>query len=242
MLNKGDLNFDFHDCTLEKVKKSERKFEIFLLPCQGIFSDINHISFYEPKILKNELSSTDYGRSVWLSYSACLTEKPFTISIIFQNDNREHKRLVLSFKRSNAVTDDITEEKRLLKCWGKSRHSFRFLTAKSDLRIVKRWINSEFYSNPIVPRLINDSVRNAMLSLCRSEKTQDMDKINIYQRFDTDYSAEISDYNMYIPLLRFSESYDMLDCRTFDKDEGLYYMELSLKFLTEVKKLLEKDF
>ncbi len=236
MLNKE--HFDFHDCTLEKIKHSDAKMTIYLLPAREIFSDINHICFSNVRILKNDLLPNDFGNCVWLSYKVDSYESSFVMAVIFQNVNGQSKKLSFSFDDAVITTDDISEEEFIFETWPKNKQMYRFLTAKSDLRIAKRWVNSEFYSDPIVSNLLLNAAENLIHSICSTEQTTICEQISPKQ-LNSILEGQLKSSEKYTSLFEF-----LYYCgdkeKTFNRNEYITYISLFSELLDEIKFVLEK--
>ena len=231
--------FDFHDCTLEKFEQTENAFIIFLLPCRGILSDIDRICFYHAKILKNEMLPEDFGQSDWITCSVSQVGEAYEASITFQNKIQQNKNLTFQFERADIVTDDVSEQKALLSRAKKDGRLLRFLSAQSDLRVAKRWARSEFFSSAVVPKLILNSIINAVMSLPEVEQQSIINRREILKSFQQRYADDISDLEKYTPVFDFCTTYKPSEQRKFTKEECDFFIDLSTDFLNEIKTLRE---
>lgn len=231
--------FDFHDCTLEKFEHTENTFIIFLLPCRGILSDIDHICFYHTKILKNELLPEDFGQSDWIRCSVLRENGVYEASITFQNRIQQNKNLTLQFETVDIVTDDVGEQKALLSRAKKDGRLLRLLSAQSDLRVAKRWAKSEFFSSDVVPKLILNSIINAVMSLPEVGHELIFSRQEIFKNFRQRYADNISDLERYTPVFDFCTAYKPSEQRKFTKEECDFFIDLSTDFLDEIKALRE---
>lgn len=236
MLNKE--HFDFHDCTLEKIKHSDAKMTIYLLPAREIFSDINHICFSNVRILKNDLLPNDFGNCVWLSHTVDSYESSFVMTVIFQNVNSQSKKLSFSFGDAVITTDDISEEEFIFETWPKNKQMYRFLTAKSDLRIAKRWVNSEFYSNPIVSNLLLNAAENAIHSICSTERITICEQ-NSPKRLNSILEGQLKSSEKYTDLFKFLDYCGDKE-KIFNRNEYITYISVFSELLYEIKTVLEK--
>lgn len=236
MLNKE--HFDFHDCTLEKIKHSDAKMTIYLLPAREIFSDINHICFSNVKITKNDLSTSDFGNCVWLSHTFGSYESTFVMTVVFQNINGQNKELSFSFDNAVITTDDTSEEKFIFETWPKNKQMYHFLTAKSNLRIAKRWVNSEFYSNPIVSNLILNAAKNAIHSICSTERITICEQ-NSPKRLNSILEGQLKSSEKYTDLFKFLDYCGDKE-KIFNRNEYITYISVFSELLDEIKTVLEK--
>lgn len=239
MDEQNKYTFDFHDCTLEKLEKTESTFMIFLIPCRGILSDINHICFYRAKTLRNELLPEDFGQSDWITCSVLRENGAYEATITFQNKIQQNKNLTLQFEAADIVTDDVGEQKALLNRAKKDGRLLRFLSAQSDLRVAKRWAKSEFFSNAEVPQLLLNSIINAVMSLPEVGHELIFSRQEMFKNFCQRYADNISDLERYTPVFDFCTAYKPSEQRKFTKEECDFFIDLSTDFLDEIKALRE---
>ena len=97
------------------------------------------------------------------------------------------------------------------------------------MRIAKRWANSKFFSDTIIPQLISNMVRNAILSL------SDFGQTTSYSLEELEHLkkaiSDICDFKKYTLLFNVCIAFKMSKEMRFTKEECSFFIELSSDFL-----------